>query len=98
MIRILIPRHTYHEARIKLVERMTSLQVRNFTNVKRAYYFLEQANELFYEGFLENEDKLYVVGERLTDKPIYVKQEESWDETTLTWVIEDAEDLQGIPY
>lgn len=99
MIRILLPKHTYNEARVKLVERVhTAFQYRTLSNVRRAYVYLEQPQGTFLEGFLENESKLPRLMEMLTDNPIRVNQHDEDFPDMLTVLIEDADDLEGVPY
>jgi len=101
MIRILLPRNTYNEHRIKLVERLTALQIRSYSGVRRAFMYLDAVLEGFLEGFLESEDKLKLVCEMLTDNPLVVEQFAGLDSTfsdMKTVLIEDAEELEGVPY
>jgi len=96
MIRIIVPKLIYNNDRLALVERITPLSTKKLQNVRRASTYLEQGIDIFYEAFLENESKLYVVGERLSENPVYIKQDESWDMPT--WVIDDGDELVDLPY
>ncbi len=93
MIRILIPRFVYNDKRIQLLERMTGLSFKNHEKIQRAVTMSYREKELFLEGYLENETKLHIAAMRLTDDPIFMKQEQITDMPT--WLIEDAKD---IPY
>lgn len=99
MIRILLPQGTYTPQRIKLLERITMLQVRKLDGVKRAYSYLELSRpDGFLEGFLENEKKLELACIMLSDNPLRIEQEGDAFSDLRTVLIEDADDIAGVPY
>lgn len=97
MIRILIPKHTYNTARIRLVERTTCLKDNRFKKVKRVLAYLERHGDSFLEGFLENQSKLDYVASLLTDDPEIVEQCDEIFSDMRTVLIEDMQDLDGVP-
>ena len=98
MIRILLPEHLYSQIRLKLVGRTTKLETKQLVGVQRAYPYLEFKTSFFHEGFLENEDRLDLICEMLSDRPLLVAQSNEVFADMKTVLIEDADEIQEEAY
>lgn len=93
MIRVLIPRYVYNDERIKLVEKICPLTLKQ-RDVVRAYSILFQSHPTWvFEGLLENKDKIHAIAKRLTDDPEIVMQS---DVDMQTYLIDDNELVYGM--
>lgn len=93
MVRILLPRFVYADMRLTVLDRMCKLKLKTFVRVKRKDPELECDKDMFLEGFLANETLLSRASEKITDKPLFVRQEQFTDHQT--WLIED---MDGNPH
>lgn len=90
MIRVLIPRCLFSDARLNLLERTTfkgeRLQIKKFKGAKR-FDIKNNGDDMFLEALVAGREKFKYIAEKLTDSPIWMQQSQFGDMET--WLIDE---------
>jgi hypothetical protein len=89
-VRVVIPRHVFSEARLKLAEKFCKFQAcsRDFDHLQRCYPILNRDLTDVLEGILEDGEKIGKLALRLSDDYMVVEQ---LDKDMPTFLIDEGE-------